>query len=210
MKDLDVELVNFFHEIIKDEIALSTVATHKESLRKILSIHSHQEKGLRMSLTSSALRCAYIYLYSPCLTSALISHFRRLLKNNAFLFQRIICRRKILITCLSVGLTTDFVAIVRTLEEHFSTNNRMKQLRIEIVIVNIESHWNSLIQKMADKLALDTKWNLDLCFHPADLTKPLTDDVKEILSQSDFVTMTHCLSNIHGNGNSLQTIQVKI
>lgn len=223
MDDLDVRLVKFFSSVLEDELNLYNRATHKESLQKFKSSHTLQtfvnDRSGQYS-SQPAYKCAYIYHFGPCITSTLIQHFRQLFKEHTLLLQTIILRGKFNICCLSIEFALDFIAMVIVLQEiltKYYSNSKSsiyaKAMKIEAVIMNTNTDCNKMIEKMAKTLPemVDmTRLDFKIRFLPVDLTKSFTDDVKEVLNQSDFVTMTHFLSSTHEKLNCLQVVQVKM
>lgn len=222
MNDLDVRLVKFFSSVLEDELNLYNRATHKECLHKFKSSHAletFEDDHSGQYSSQSAFKCAYIYHFGPCITSTLIHHFRQLFKNHALLLQTIVLRGNFTICCLSIEFAMDFVAMVIVLQEilckYYSNSNSSscaKAMKIEAVIMNTHTGCHKMIEKMVKKLPemVDmSRLDFKIRFLPVDLTKSFTDDVKEVLNQSDFVTMTHFLSSTHEKLNCLQVIQVK-
>lgn len=223
MNDLDVRLVKFFSSVLEDELNLHNRATHKESLQKFKSSHAletFKKDNSSQYPSQSSFKCAYIYHFGPCITSTLIHHFRQLFKGHTLLLQTIILRGNFTLCCLSIEFAMDFVAMVIVLQEmlckYYSNSNSSsfaKAMKIEAVIMNTNTDCNKMIEKMAEnlpKMVDMTRVDFKIRFLPVDLTKSFTDDVKEVLSQSDFVTMTHFLSSTHEKLNCLQVIQVNI
>lgn len=221
MSDLDVQLVKFFSSVLEDELNHYNMATHKESLQKFKSSHAletFENNHSNEYSSESAFKCAYIYHFGPCITSTLIHHFRKLFKDHTLLLQTIVLRGNFTVCCLSIEFAMDFVAMVIVLQEmlckYYSNSNsssHVKGLKIEAIIINTNTDCNKMIEKMAKnlpKMVDMTRVDFKIRFLPVDLTKSFTDDVKEVLNQSDFVTMTHFLSSTHEKLNCLQVIQV--
>lgn len=208
MEDLDVKLISFFHSVIADEIKHHTRDTHRECLLKLKTLKNEE-------FSSAAFRCAYLYYHGPCLTSSLVHHFRQLFKSYSPLLQTIQFRGTFTVCCITKGLVTDFVSLIIVLLEKYRNypiaNSLVKKLEIEAVIVNMDSSCEDMLRKMVENLSqiVDTsKIIFGIRFLSIDFTKSLTDDVKQTLLQSDFITMTHFLSSVHEDMNSLQVIQV--
>ena len=223
MEHLDIKLIQFYFSVLEDELNVYDKVTNKESLQKLKSSHglgALENENVIENMSQPAFRCAFVYHFGPCITSTLIHHFWQLFKNHTLLLQTIILRGKFTMCCFSSEFAMDFVAMVTVLQEilckyysNSKSSSHSKGLKVEAIIINTNMNCNKMIEKMAKNLPkmLDvSRVDFKIRFFPVDLTKSFTDDVKEVLGQSDFVTMTHFLSRTHQKLNCLQVIQVNI
>lgn len=201
MEDLDLKFLKFYHQVIEDDIKLQSSSKSKDSLKRVKDWFRKENidsNVLDIDFDSSAMRCAYIYHYGPCFTSIVACHFLKLLEaSNSFLFQRISLRETFTICCLGGGPATEVVAIVEVLEKEVirCCPRRVKSLVIDVVIVDVEPAWATTAGKVV-KMVDASVVQLNFSFLQADLTKPLTDDVKNALRKSDIVTMVNILSAV--------------
>lgn len=205
-KVLEPQFIKIYHDLIEEETQLNPDSLTRSSLKKLRKAYSKKvrQRGTSIvSFASASTRCAYIYQYCPCFTSAVAFHFSQMLHKNPTLLANIICQDTLTVCCLGGGPAAEIVAISMVLEKVLQQNDhhRQKPLIINAVIVDNDAGWICTMNNVIDKLNqhLDQSIvHLSCRFMESDLMKPLTGEVKEVVRNSDVVTMIKFLSAVLG------------
>lgn len=149
-------------------------------------------------------RIIYLYWYSPCYTSAVASHFCRLVNGIPWILKDSLDRRLVNICCLGGGPGTEVVALSKVLA---STQDRFEQisgkpLRLRVTIVDKTVEWKETACKVLQTLVNSAeifdqkKMVVRLRFLKADMTEPLTENVRNAVEEADVITMVAFLSSL--------------
>lgn len=216
MDDRDVYFLNFFHGIIRDNLDNDSRSDHKEFLKQMLT---NEKEGEILCASSSAMRCAYIYYYAPCRASSLYFHFAQILEANTFILRRIILRQSFTVCCLCSGLSADFLALTGLLDSVLreccsNMDQSSSRTNVDLVLVAVELDWTSTVKKIAKKLLEDfggtSPVNLNLQVLIVDSMISLTDEVKEVLRQSDLVSIAHFVNSAPATERNLRLKMVQV
>lgn len=204
---LELKLLSFYYDIFQQEIKTTDNFGNPEKYLRELKKYYYKRiiknKPSIISFNHPQMRCSYIFHFAACFSSIVAHYFYKILHWLPWLTEKILLADEISICCLGGGPATEFVAIAKTLEDMLwrYCPRGYRPLKLKATVIDINPGWEVTAKKINESLKqlVDTSLiDYQLSFVQADLTKVLSDEVRNILSSSDIVTMSKFMTTIHG------------
>ncbi|PRD22562.1 UNVERIFIED_CONTAM: hypothetical protein NCL1_48804 [Trichonephila clavipes] len=206
---MDLEICELYHKAIEVLLCEEEYENSIKDIRRFLLLFIHLQKSLNKKQKSSKkvvpnkqlcelkqilfYRILYIYWNSTCFSSAVALHFRKFLVGNPLVLKELKSKKIIRICSLGGGCLSDVIAMVKVLE---SRENAEKRMDIRVSVVDTDKKWMITCFTILQRLEhfFNATWKID--FTQADLTKPLSDFVQEMIKTADIVSMVMFLSEV--------------
>ncbi|XP_054714733.1 uncharacterized protein LOC129224320 [Uloborus diversus] len=213
LDNFDVELQDFYREVLSKEVSVTNrnnICKIKAALKEVVSAYTKETVDAlssRIKFDSAAKRFAYIFKHCPCFTSAVARHFKQILDNDQTILWNSLQRRKLNICCLGGGPASDAVAICRVVNsvQSWFWIRDPRPLEITVTVVDLNEGWKNTARNVLKTLEetphfFDSeKMSLNFKFFSTDLTKPMNEEVQNVVKSADIVTMVYFVSAVNGS-----------
>lgn len=204
---LELKLLSFYYDIFLQEMKTTDNFGKPEKYLKELKNYYYKRiiknKPSIIRFDYPQIRCSYIFHFAACFSSIFAHYFSKILHCLPWLIEKILLSDEISICCLGGGPATEFVAIAKVLEDMLwkYCPRGHRPLKLKATVIDINPGWRVTVNTINESLIhlVDTSLiDYQMSFVQTDLTRPLSDEVRNILSSSDVVTMSKFMTTIHG------------